>query len=70
MGQGKKNYGDGVLFYGLFIAPKVIYCLTFNQSAIIEEKKRFKGFQDAHRLLVCKQFFDLLEGEKVVVIFE
>ena len=37
--QGKSNYGDGGIFYGLFLAPKIKYCLTINKYGIIDEKK-------------------------------
>ena len=28
--QGKNNYETGGIFYGLFLAPKIQYCLTIN----------------------------------------
>ena len=43
---GKNDYKDGGIFYGLFLAPKIKYCLTINKYAVIDENKTFKGFKD------------------------
>ena len=37
--QGKNDCGDGGIFYRLFLAPKIKYCLTMNKFGIIDEKK-------------------------------
>ena len=39
------------IFYGLFLAPKIKYCLTIDEYGIISEHKTFKGFTDSKRLL-------------------
>ena len=44
--QGKNEHGDGGIFYGLFLAPKIEYCLTINKYGIIDEKNCFKGFKN------------------------
>ena len=44
MGQGKNDYGNGGIIYGLFLAPKVKYCITLNDDFILEEHKTFKGY--------------------------
>ena len=44
--QGKNDYKDGGIFYGLFLAPKIKYCLTINKYGVIDERKTFKGFTD------------------------
>ena len=67
--QGKNDYGDGGIFYSLFLAPKVKYCLTINEYGIVEEHKTFKGFSDIGRLLDSKKYFDMQEGKKVVGTF-
>ena len=67
--QGKNDYGDGGIFYSLFLAPKVKYCLTINEFGIIEEHKTFKGFSDIGRLLDSKKYFDMQEGKKIVGSF-
>ena len=65
LGQGKNDYGNGGIFYGLFLAPKIKYCLTINEYGIINEKKTFKGFGDINRLLDTKKYFDMYEGKPV-----
>ena len=42
--QGKNDYIDGGIFYGLFLAPKLKHCLTRNKKGVIDEYKTFKGF--------------------------
>ena len=38
--QGKNDYGrDSGIFYGLFLPPKIKYCLIINKYGIINEKK-------------------------------
>ena len=65
LGQGKNDYGDSGVFYGLFLAPKIKYCLNINEYGIINEKKTFKGFGDINRLLDTKKYFDMNEGKPV-----
>ena len=42
--QGKNDYKDGGIFYALFLAPKIKYCLIIIKYGILSEKKCFKGF--------------------------
>ena len=63
--QGKNDYKTGGIFYGLFLAPKIKYCLTIDGYGIIQEHKMFKGFNDSKPLLDRSQFFKLIEGEKI-----
>ena len=63
--QGKNDYKTGGIFYGLFLAPKIKYCLTIPDYGIIQELKKFKGFNDSKRLLDRSQNFKMIEGEKV-----
>ena len=49
--QGKNDYKTGGIFYGLFLAPKIKYCLTIVDYGIIREHKTFKRFNDSKRLL-------------------
>ena len=44
--QGKSDYKDGCIFYGLFLAPKIKYCLPTNKYGVIDEHKTFKGFKN------------------------
>ena len=63
--QGKNDYKTGGIFYGLFLAPKIKYCLTIDDYGIIKEHKTFKGFNDSKRLLDRSQYFKMIEGEKI-----
>ena len=55
--QGKNDYKSAGVFYGLFLAPKINYCLTINEFGIIEEHKTFQGFNYSKRLLDHSQYF-------------
>ena len=63
--QGKNDYKSGGIFYGLYIAPKIKYCLTIDGYGIIKEHKTFKGFNDSKRLLDRSQYFKMINGEKI-----
>ena len=64
--QGKNDYKDGCIFYGLFLAPKIKYCLTINQYGVIDEQITFKGFTNdsgnSDRIEHSKMF----DGDKLV----
>ena len=49
--QGKNDYKTGGIFYGLFLAPKIKFCLTIVDYGIIQEHKTLKRFNDTKRLL-------------------
>ena len=63
--QGKNDYKTGGIFYGLFLAPKIKYCLTIDEYGIIQEHKTFKGFNDSKRLIDRSQYFKMIEGKKI-----
>ena len=63
--QAKNDYKTGGIFYALFLAPKIKYCLTINDLGIIEQHMTFKGFIDSKRLLDRSQYFDMWEGKKI-----
>ena len=63
--QGKNDYKTGGIFYGLFLAPKIKYCLTIDEYGFIKEHKTFKGFNDSKRLLDRSQYFKRIQGEKI-----
>ena len=63
--QGKNDYTDGGIFYGLFLAPKIKYCLTINKYGVIDEKKTFKGFKDVSDKLNRKEYFNMADGDKL-----
>ena len=66
--QGKNNYKTGVVFYGLFLAPKIKFSLTIDQFSIIQQHMTFKGFNDSKRLLDQFQYFDIIEGKRISAI--
>ena len=63
--RGKNDYEDGGIFYGLFLAPKIKYCLTIKKFGIISEHKTFKGFTDVHDSLDRKKYFNLADDDKL-----
>ena len=63
--QGKNDYKTGGIYYGLFLAPKIKYCLTINDFGIVEDHKTFKGFNDGTRLVDRSQYFNMLGGKKI-----
>ena len=63
--QGKNDYKTGGIFYGLFLAAKIKYCLTIDEYGNIQEHKTFKGFNDSKRLLDRSQCFEMIEGKKI-----
>ena len=63
--QGKNGYKTGGIFYGLFLAPKIKFCLTIDDYVIVQEHKTFKGFNDSKRLLDRSQNFKMIESKKV-----
>ena len=64
--QGKNNYKDGGIFYGLFLAPKTKYCLTINEYGVIEEHKCFKGFTNVSDNLDRKEYFKMADGDNLI----
>ena len=64
--QGKNNYADDkLIFYGLYIAPKIKNVLTIDKSGILQKHKTLKGFNDSKRLLDRFQYFKKIEGKKI-----
>ena len=63
--QRKTDYKSGGIFYGLFLAPKMKYCSTFNECGILDEHKTFKGFNDSKKLLDCSQYFKTIESKEI-----
>ena len=43
--QGKNDYIDGGIFYALFLAPKIKYCLIIIKYGVIDEKNALKDLQ-------------------------
>ena len=64
--QGKNEYKDGGIYYGLFLAPKIKHCLTKNKYGVIDEHKTFKGFTNVSDNLDRKEYFKMADGDKLV----
>ena len=64
--QGKNDYKELGIFYGLFLAPKINYCLTINKYGVIDEHKTFKGFTNVSDSLDRKGYFKMAGGDKLV----
>ena len=63
--QEKNDYKDGGIFYGLFLAPKIMYCLTISKYGVIDEHKTFKGYTNVSDNLDRKECFKMLDGDKL-----
>ena len=63
--QGKNDYKDGGTFYGLFLAPKIKYCLTINKYSVIDEHKTFEGFTNVSDNLDRIEYFKMINGDKL-----
>ena len=64
--QGINDYKDGGIFYALFLAPKIKYCLTINKYGVTDEHKTFKGFTNVSHNLNRKEYFKRFGGDKLV----
>ena len=64
--QGKNDYKDRGILFGLFLAPKVKYCLTIIKYGVIDEHKTFKGFTNVSDNLDRKEYFKVFNGDKLV----
>ena len=63
--QGKNDYKDGSIFYGLFLASKIKYCLTIIKYGVIDEHKTFKSFTTVSENLNRKEYFNMADGYKL-----
>ena len=61
------KYKDGGIFYGLFLAPKIKFCLTIKKYGVIDEHKTFKGFTNKSDNLDRKEFFKMFNGDNLIV---
>ena len=64
--QGKNEYKEGGLWYALFLAPKIKYCLTIIKHGVIDEHKTLKGFTDVSNNLDRKGYFNMADGGNLV----
>ena len=64
--QGKNDYKEGGIRYGLFLAPKIKYCLIINKYGVIDEHKTFKGLTNVCDNLNRKEYFNMAVGGKLI----
>ena len=64
--QGKNDYKDGGNFYGLFLAPKIKYCLTINKYGVFDENKTFRKFINVSDNLDREEYFKKFNGDKSI----
>ena len=64
--QGKNDYKDGGTFYGLFLAPKIKFCLTINRYGLIDEHKTFRGFTNMSDNLDRRECFKKYDGDNLI----
>ena len=64
--QGENDYKDGGIFYALFLAPKMKYCLTLNKYGVIDEHKTFKRLSNVSDNLDRKENFKMADGHNLI----
>ena len=64
--QGKNDFRDGGIWYDLFLARKIKYCLTINKFGVIEKHETFKSFANVSDNLARKEYFNMAGGGKLV----
>ena len=63
--QGKIDYKTGGIFNGLFLGPEIKYCLTIDNSCIIQEHKTFKVLNDSKRFSDRFRYSNMIEVKKI-----
>ena len=62
--QSKNDYANGVgIVYGLFLAPKVKYCIVIDENGVLAQKATFEGFNLNINNITSKDFLDLEQGK-------
>ena len=67
--QDKNDYKSVCIFYALFLAPKIKYCLLLDEYGIFQEHETFKRFNNSERLSKRNQFFKMINGNKLSSVF-
>ena len=64
--EGKNDYGENSgIWYGLFLAQKINFCLLIKKIGTIDEHKTFKGFTNVSDNLDRKECFNMADGGKI-----
>ena len=64
--QGKSDHNDGGIWFILFQARKIKFCLTINNYDFIDEHKTFEGFTNVSGNLDRKENFKMFNGDKLI----
>ena len=64
--QSKNDYGTGGILFGLFLAPKIKYCIVIDENGILSQKTTFKGYDQNMVRLNFKDFLDLDRGDIIL----
>ena len=59
------DYKESGIWFALFLAPKIKYCLTINKYGIIDEHETFKSFTNVSDNLDRKEYFKMFNGDKL-----
>ncbi len=63
LGKGKNDYENGGIIWGLFLSPKVKYCLVLKDDFTLKEIKTFKGYQNTK--VKIEDYLKLASGETI-----
>ena len=63
--QGKNDFREGGIWYGLFLGPQIKYCLTVNEFSSIDGDKTFKGLTNVSDKLDKNEYFNMAGGSKL-----
>ena len=67
LGQSKNDYGDSAgIVCGLFLAPKVKYCIIIDQFGVISAKTTFKGYNQNINAITFKDYLNLERGQSII----
>ena len=65
--QNKNDYKTGGIFYVLFLAPKIKFCLTIDNYGYVQEQKTFEKINNNERLLDRSHYFEMTGVKKICV---
>ena len=63
--HSENDYGDAGNIYGLFLCPKVKYCIVLIEMGVLSERTTFKGYDHEISGVSFENFPDLERGQTV-----
>ena len=63
--QSEHDYGDAGIVYGLFLCPKVKFCIVINEMGILSEETTFKCYDQEISGVSFKDLLDLERGQTI-----